>query len=179
MKKTSLFALVIIYLLMFIVQVITLPASRWSVLLLILTAVIGYTHTHYAGKRNRKIAWSEINRPFAIVDWGGDGKAFELPEHHSGFYIACSAAKVYDTTAFVRYSLAGAGNEAFLRSNMPVLEFYFRKGAHVLETQEQYRDRVLHDFDKALVEWHTKLEKQEAAYRKAYLSDNQNGSKPE
>jgi len=179
MKKTSLFALSIIYLLMFIIQVIALPASKWSVLLLILTGVVGYAHTHYAHKRNKKIEWSHINRPFAIIDWGEEGKAFELPAHHDGFYIACSASKVKDNVAFVKLCLSGSGNKPFISSEMPVLQFYFRYGAHIRENQEQYKARVLAAFDQALVDWHVKLEKDTEAYRKAFFADNENGSAPE
>ncbi len=178
MKKntTSIVSLAIIYALMFILQVIALPASKWSVLLLVLTGVIASTHIHFAKKRNRQIDWSSINRPFAIIDWGEDGRDFELPAHHHGFYIACSAAKVYDNSIFVRAALSNSGNQAFIHSEMPVMEFYFRKGSHVIETQEQYRTRVISDFDNALIDWHVKLEKQEAAYRKTFFSENQNGS---
>jgi len=180
MKKTSLFALSIIYLLMFIIQVIALPASKWSVLLLILTGVISYAHTHYAHKRNKKIEWGHINRPFAIIDWGPEGKAFELPEHHSGFYIACSSKNVADTMAYVQYSLSQSGNQAFIRSELPVLEFRYRYGkAHWNETAEQYRERVIKEFDYQVGEWHGKLEKDKLNYIKSFFADNENGSTPE
>jgi hypothetical protein len=180
MKKTSLFALSIIYLLMFIIQVIALPASKWSVLLLILTGMVGYAHTHYAHKRNKKIEWSHINRPFAIIDWGPEGKAFELPEHHSGFYIACSSKNVSDTVAYVQYSLSQSGNQAFIRSELPVLEFRYRYGkAHWNETAEQYRERVIKEFDYQVGEWHGKLEKDKLNYIKSFFADNENGSAPE
>lgn len=180
MKKTSLFALSIIYLLMFIIQVIALPASRWSVLLLILTGVVGYAHTHYARIRNRKIDWSNVNRPFAVIDWGTEGKAFELPERHHGFYIACSSKNVADTMAYIQYSLSGSGNQAFIRSGLPVLEFRYRYGgAHWHETQEEYKARIERDFDEAVKVWHEKLEKDRKAYVAAFFADNQNGSAEE
>ncbi len=181
MKKntTSIISLAIIYALMFILQVIALPASKWSVLLLCLTGAIASTHIHFAKKRNRQIDWSSINRPFAIIDWGEDGRDFELPAHHHGFYIACSAAKVYDNSIFVRAALSNSGNQAFIHSEMPVMEFYFRWEANVKETQEHYRARVIEAFDNALIEWHIKLAKQEKAYIKAFFSENQNGSVPE
>lgn len=177
MKKTSLFALTLIYLLMFIVQVIALPASKWSVLLLILTGVIGYTHIYYAKRRNQKIDWSHVNRPFAVIDWGLEGKGFELPERHKGFYIACSGKNVADTFAYIQYRLSGSGNQAFIKSGLPVLEFRFRYGgAHWHETQEEYEARILLDFDEAVKEWHDKLEKDKKAYVATFFADNQNGS---
>lgn len=179
-KKTSLFALTITYLLMLIVQIAALPASVLSLALLGLTALVGWLHIHYAGKRNAKIDWASVNRPFAVIDWGLDGKGFELPERHRGFYIACSSKNVTDTLAYVQYSLSQAGNAAFIRSNMPVLEFRFRYGgANWFETQEQYIERIVRNFDLAVKNWHDKLEANKTAYVKAFFADNQNGSAPE
>jgi hypothetical protein len=179
-KKTSITTLVLVYMGFFAIQVAILPASVISFIPLVITAAVGYWHTHKAHVWNTKVEWSHINRPFAIIDWGPEGKAFELPEHHSGFYIACSSKNVADTVAYVQYSLSQSGNQAFIRSQLPVLEFRYRYGkAHWNETADEYRERVIKEFDYQVGEWHGKLEKDKLNYIKSFFADNENGSAPE
>jgi len=169
MKTTSLFTLRLLYIFMFMVLVIALPASKPGGLLLLFTGVIAFVHIYYADRRNMKIHWSRVNRPFAVVDWGSEGKRFMLSERHKGFYISCAGAEVSKTAAYVKSCFEQSDNAAYKNSELPVLVFYFKWGEHILEEPPAYLARVTRDMDAALVAWHTALSANPAAYLQAYI----------
>lgn len=168
------------YLVVFIVAVIAMPASKFSIMYLILIAIAFLIHRHLILNRKSQIDWASVDRPVAIVDWGEAGRYFEVPKYHVGYVVTCSAAEVESKYLDTIAELKAAGNKIYLQGNLPVLKIYFRDGENVLHSQEDHEAHVKTVLDAALLAFEIQLKKDadEADRIRVRFSQNQNGSLP-
>lgn len=158
-------------------QTTTIVQLGWVLLALLAVAAL---HLFGYAIRREKIEWGAATDPIAVVDWGTDGRAFVLPEHLAGQYIACSAADVQTTIQATMDKLAKASNYLYVQNGLPVYGIYFRYGDRCNESMEQYKEHVTQQMNERRVKWHSELaETIPLYYLKTFIASGRNGSKPE
>lgn len=134
-------------------------------------AVLFLLHRFLAKKRAEKIEWASVDRPFFVVDYGKKGRRFRVPEPHIGYCIAAHPGEVEEVRRYALTKMREAGNNSMMDLEPFIFGLYFRIGEHVLESQEEYEDRIFDFMDAQLQAWHIEMHKRnEAAYLSRYIA---------